>query len=173
MTTPRRASVAVYRLPEPEVTGASGSVGAEKLILTYPGGAHYDAEALLVDPVTGEIFAVTKVLSGTARVFRAPANLSAGSTTVLSQVGTVPQLLVTGADITAAGDFVALRTYLTVQIYSRPAGGSIPDALAQSPCEGATVPEAQGEAIGFTPDGRGYVTASEGLHPALHEQHAP
>jgi hypothetical protein len=28
--------------------------------------------------------------------------------------------------------------------------------------------EPQGEAIGFTRDGHGYVTASEGSHPSLH-----
>ena len=88
-------------------------------------------------------------------------------------VGAVPQRWVTAADVTPAGDFVALRTYGSVLIYPRPAGQSLVAALAQAPCAGATAGEAQGEAIGFTPDGRGYVTASEGASPALHQFHAP
>src|SRR2546429_179177 len=44
--------------------------GAAELTFVYPDGPH-DAEALLVDPVSGEIFIVTKALGGTAQVFRA------------------------------------------------------------------------------------------------------
>jgi hypothetical protein len=37
----------------------------------------------------------------------------------------------------------------------------------------ASASETQGEAIGFTRDGRAYVTASEGTFPALHRFQAP
>lgn len=176
-TTSNRTSVVVYRVPEPAVSsttpmGAVDLGGAAALTFTYPGGAKYDAEALIVDPRTGELFIVTKEL-GPARVFRAPANLADGSTTALAEVATVPQVLVTAADVTAAADFVALRTYTSVVIYPRPAGAPLADAFSQVPCSGATAPEAQGEAIGFTPDGLGYLTASEGASPALHRFHAP
>ena len=86
----RRATLAVYRVPEPTVNPAvptGGSLAAEKLTFTYPDGPH-DAEAFMVDPVTGDLFVVTKTLSD-AQVFRAPANLAAGSTTALTQVATV------------------------------------------------------------------------------------
>jgi len=33
--------------------------------------------------------------------------------------------------------------------------------------------EPQGEALGFTRDGRGYVTLSEGVHPPVHRFVAP
>jgi hypothetical protein len=170
---PKRNAVDVYRVAEPAVsaTSPSGAVnlaGATKLTFTYPGGATPDAEALLVDPADGGLFVVTKVTSAPAQVYKA--NLG---TSAWDPVATVPWLAVTAADVTAAGDFVALRTYGSVQIYPRPAGQSLAAAFAQAPCAGATAAEVQGEAIGFTPDGRGYVTASEGAGPALHQFHAP
>lgn len=184
-----RASIVVYRVPEPALDAATAVPGdhtlsgVDALTLTYPGGARYDAEALLVDPLTGELYVITKDWSqaGVARVFRAPANLVAGSNTVLTEATSVSLgvlQMVTGADVTPAGDVVALRTDTltgagSVVLFPRPAGGSLADAFAQAPCDGAVANEAQGEALGFTPDARGYVTAGEGPSPALHRFTAP
>jgi hypothetical protein len=175
--TPKRNAVDVYRVAEPSVSSAasSGAVslgGATKLTFSYPGGATPDAEALLVDPTTGEMFVVTKVGGGVAQVYRANVG-----TATWDPVATVSRTWVTGADVTPAGDFVVLVTYGSVVVYPRPAGGSLADAFGQAPCAGgfpALTPGAtQYEAIGFTPDGRGYVTASEGANPPLHQFHAP
>jgi hypothetical protein len=178
-----RASVQVYRIPEPLVDpsvapGPPQTVnGVATLAFTYPDGAH-DAEGFLVDPTTGELFVVTKdLVGGVTQVYRAPADLASGSTTVLAHVATVPLGFlhgVTGADVTPNGDVVALRTYVSVVLFPRPAGQSLAAAFSQASCEGASsASEQQGEAIGFTADGRGYLTVSEGAHPALHQFVAP
>src|SRR4030095_11796189 len=63
-----RSSVVVYRAPEPNVDighppGNGQMLGnVDALVLHYPDGAH-DAEALAVDPDTGDIVIVTKELS--------------------------------------------------------------------------------------------------------------
>ena len=57
-----RRSVTVYRVAEPEAAPVPPGValsGAEAIELTYPGGP-VDAEALLVDPRTGDLVIVTK-----------------------------------------------------------------------------------------------------------------
>ncbi len=61
-----RADVQILRVAEPLVEPAwagnarSGDFdGVEKFTLTYPDGS-YDAEALLVDPISGDLFIVTK-----------------------------------------------------------------------------------------------------------------
>jgi hypothetical protein len=185
-----RASVQVYRVPEPlvnptaPVTTPQTLTGVATLTFLYPDGPH-DAEALLVDPVTGQLFIITKDLNGgVAQVFGAPADLAAGSTTTLTQVATFTLGAlqgVTAADVTPAGDVVALRTYFGVRLYPRPAGTSLGDAFSQTPCTGAAAPfgsassasEPQGEALGFTRDGRGYLTLSEGVHVPLHRFVAP
>ena len=185
-----RASVQVYRVREPSVNpsvapGPAQTLGGvATLTFTYPDGPH-DAEALVVDPTTGELFVVTKdLVGGVAQVFRAPANLAGGTTTALTQVATVSLGLgrgVTGADVTPNGDVVALRTYVSVVLFPRPSGQSLGQAFSRASCAGAApafgsgtpASEPQGEALGFTRDGRGYVTVSEGAHPVLHQFVAP
>ena len=173
-----RPSVQLYRVAEPAVDPAKPASatqtldGVDTLTLTYPDGPH-DAEAFFVDPKTGQLYIVSKEL-GAAAVYRAPATLVAGSTTKLQSVGTVDTgPLVTAADITVLGDAIALRTYTSVRVFARTGNTKVEAALAGKPCKGKTAIEQQGEAIGFTRDGRGYVTASEGAHPSLHRFTAP
>jgi hypothetical protein len=188
--TKSRASIQVYRVAEPLVNPSAPLstpqtlTGVATLNLKYPDGAH-DAEALIVDPTTGQVLVITKDLTGgVAEVYRAPAGLADGSTTTLTHVATVSLGAfqgVTAADVTPAGDVVALRTYFGVFLYQRTAGSSLESAFAGPSCAGAAPPfngpwpfgEPQGEALGFTRDGRGYVTVSEGVHPPLHRFVAP
>jgi hypothetical protein len=169
-----RASVQIYRAGEPTVDtvtppGDGVALAADRLTLTYPDRAH-NAEAFFVDPITGELWIITKEGSGVAQFFRAPANLAAGSTTVLSSEGSLALgagTLVTGADIARAGDLIGIRTYSQVRLYWRETGQPIATALAGTACMGAATPEAQGEAFAFDRSSHGYYTISEGLHPAV------
>jgi hypothetical protein len=182
--TATRASITVYRVPEPAVAEAGDPVarvlpGAAVLTFTYPDGAH-DAEALLVDPRGHDLLVVTKdLLGGRGLVYRGRADGAAGSSAVLERVGRVslgPGQGVTGGDVTADGSTVALRTYLGVRLYPRPAGTPLWRAFAQQACTGAAPPvpgvgadgERQGEAIAFVPGARAYLTVSEGTHPSVH-----
>src|SRR5262249_18418644 len=97
-------------------------------------------------------------------VYRVPA----GGSGAMARVGEVPaaaRQLGTGGDISADGSMVALRTYGEVLLFTRAKGQSIADALKGPPGEAQPPNERQGEAIGFAPDGRGYVTISEGVKP--------
>jgi len=172
-----RPSVQVYRVVEPAVATTGTPVrqtltGVAVLDLVYPGGPR-DAEALLVDPVSGALLIVTKSWTGTADVYRAPAGLTAGSSTVLTRVASLAPGIVTGADVTPAGDVVALRTYTGVRLYRRAAGTPVEAAFAGVSCAAQSAPETQGEAIGFTTDGTGYVTVSEGTAQPLHRFGVP
>ena len=185
-----RSTVEVYRVAEPlvdpsnPITTPQSLSGVDKLTLNYPDGTH-DAEGLFVDPTTTDVFVVTKdLVGGVAGIYRAPAPVAGNSTIALTKVATVSLGTfqgVTGADITPAGDVIGLRTYLGVFLFPRASGTSVTSAFSQSSCAGAAPPfngawpggEPQGEALGFTRDGRGYVTVSEGVHPPLHEFIAP
>jgi hypothetical protein len=174
-----RTEIVVYRVPEPVVSGSGTQTltGVDKLTLRYPDGPK-DAEALLVDPRSGEIVIIQKALGGgPVGVYRAPANLAAGSTTVLTRIGTLnlPNGLanaVTAADITPDGDSIVVRTYGSVRLYSR-RNETIMVGLTLPACVGPLPAEKQGEAVAFRPDGRAYITVSEGGAAVLHRYDAP
>jgi hypothetical protein len=179
-TQSNRTSIVVYRVPEPVAPGSGTLTGVEAITLTYPGGAKYDAEALVVDPVSGALYVITKQ-AFSARVFRAAGSGVLQLVATLSIPGVPGGITaVTGADVTPDGGIVGLRVDEfpssgngLVLLYPRPSGGALHDAFGQPRCSGATGAELQGEAIGFTPDGRGYVTVSEGTNPPLHRFRAP
>jgi hypothetical protein len=169
-----RPSVTVYRVVEPAAapSGEDGTLrGATALELRYPDGAA-DAEALLVDPVTGDLVIVTKSFSGNAQILRAPAAaLDGGDPMVLVTEGELSLGLlaaVTGGDVSPDGSIVLLRTYASVLAFPRPDGGSLVDALLGEACAAPQAQEPQGEAVAFTRAGDAYVTVSEGTHPPVH-----
>jgi hypothetical protein len=174
-----RVDVAVYRVPEPAVSGSGTQAlgGVAKLTLRYPDGPR-DAEALFVDPRSGELYIIQKSLAGgPVGIYRAPANLAAGSTTVLTRVDTLtlPTGLanaVTSADITPDGNTIAVRTYGGVRLYSRTTL-TVAQAFALGPCAGPLPAEGQGETVAFQPDGRAYSTVSEGASAQLHRFSMP
>jgi hypothetical protein len=141
------------------------------LTLRYPGGP-VDAEALLVDPRSGDLVVVGKRATA-APVFAAAADeLAAGGDVALRQVATLDEAPVgapasslgpvTGGDVSPDGSVVLLRTYVSVAAYARPDGAPIQAAFTSTPCAAPQVSEPQGEALGFLSDGSAYVTISEG-----------
>jgi hypothetical protein len=175
----QRSNVTVYRVAEPSVPASGGGAtltGVDSFTLTYADGAR-DAETLLADPDTGDLFVVSKQWDGKPTgLYRIPAGTAPGASVRMERVADVPVpkgQLVTGGDISADGSVIALRTYGNVLLWDRSADQTVDQALAGDPCEAPTAPEIQGEAIGLLPDGAGYVTLSEGGHPAIHRFHLP
>jgi hypothetical protein len=176
-----RPSIVVYRFPEPFVVGdgvAHPQADVDALTFTYPDGPH-DAEALMVDPRSGAIYIIVKELAGgPAGVYRARANLKAGSTTVLTKVGEIalPRVpmasAVTAADISRDGRAIGVRTYGGVRLWELGPDQSVIDALDAKPCRGPIPDELQGETIGLQPDARSYFTVSEGVSVPLHQYSA-
>jgi hypothetical protein len=169
-----RTSIDVYRVLEPDVTTGSATTpttlsGVERFALSYPDRAH-NAESLLIDPSSGDLYVVAKSSDGVSPVFRAAAPLSATGTTRLELItvlrfGAAPLVgnrTTTGGDISPTGEEIAIRTYDAAFLWRRAPGSTIAAALATTPCPIPLQREPQGEAIGFASDGSGYYTVSEG-----------
>lgn len=162
-----RDQVVVLRIPEPDPQMGDGLVPAHaeiRLVLPTPA----DAEALLVDPRTGDIVIVTKEVTGLADVLVAPgAGRSHGATAplLLERAGSVDLGLfgaVLAGDVSADGDEIVLRTPTDVWWWPRLDGNSLAETLiAREPCRLPSVTDLQGEAIALSPDG-GYVLVGEG-----------
>lgn len=163
-----RTVYTLYRVPEPStVQPGPQTVFPTQLKYEYPDGSH-NAEALLVHPITGEIVVIQKVSGGrTAGIYKAPDAWPANTIVTLARVGELAtpggSSAVSGADVHPLGHGILIRTFDAAFYFA--AGGPrepIATTLAGRPCALPSPVEAQGEAIGWTRSGDGYVTLSEG-----------
>jgi len=178
-----RDAVVVHAFDEPSNWGDGGAVSNVKsFTLLYPDGPH-DAEAFVVDPVSGDWLIITKATSdGIAQVFSTtapidavqPVTLIPGPRLDLNGLSVIDLgglgSAVTAADVTASGDMVAVRTYLAVALYPREPGAPIASAFDSDACVLPTALEIQGEAFAFVQGSGGtlgYATVSEGANPTL------
>lgn len=122
-----RATVSVVVFPEP-VTLEDGSPDSTEYELTYEDGAH-NAEALLVDPATDQVYVVTKDPQGGA-IYAAPERLGRGEN-LLRRIGDAPPN-VTGGSWGPEGSGFALRNYVRAFVYDglddRPRVVELPDS---------------------------------------------
>jgi len=166
-----RGAITIYRIVEPMPDPAGGFVtDVARFDLAYPDPG-YDAESMLVDPVTGDILIITKPSSGDpALIFRAAATeLSEDATTEMTQIGSFPLdsgLFVTAADIDRTGRVIVFRGYNQVWLWER-VDIEFSETFAVEPCRTPSTAEVQGEAIAFVSGGYSYVTISEGSSPDI------
>ena len=163
-----RPEVTLYRVEEPAVpttppaTVTPSVVPFTALTFRYPDGAH-NAETLVGDPATGDLYVITKVDAGRVTVYRAPRenNGVAERVTEMELPAGAGQL--TGGDVRGDGREMLLRTYARVLRYARPEGSPFTDLFAATPVAAAVRLEPQGESVGYTAEDNGYVTISEGV----------
>ena len=155
------SQVVVYRVPEPAAPAAPGAgrgatEAAERIVLRYADGPH-DAEALLVHPVTGDVYVVTKEPL-TAGVYKAAGGVLERIASLSVGIG-----VVTGGDISPDGRRVALCTYASgfeLTLPGAPDAGF--DAVWRQPLRAVDLPtRTQGEAVAYRLDGNALLTTSE------------
>lgn len=178
----KRDQITVYRVAEPRITPKDSSStvrnpratdAADVIRLKYPDGRR-DAETLLIHPLTGDLYIITKARGAAARVYklRAPAPKSGVST--LSYVGEFRfpnQFLgfITGGDISPDGRRVIFSDYFGACELILPAnrGRAFDEIWKQSPAPvnigGFPGVRRQGEAICYRADGLALLATSEGL----------
>jgi hypothetical protein len=165
----RRDHVQIVRIPEPSELGGMSATPAV-LTLTIASGPT-DAEALLIDPSSGDLVVLTKSVSGRSDVLvaRAAAWFSDGQSSTLERVATLDlgfgQAVLAG-DVAPDGRSVAVRTPGRVLVWQIPPGVAVVDALADGePCRAPTVFDVFGEALAATDTG--YVLTGESDAPVL------
>jgi len=168
----------IYRFPEPKWPGtAQPRNGTEAVYLdtiqridtltfVYP-DEQWDAEVLLLDPMTKNLYVMTKEMSS-IRTYCLPYPQSTDTTIVAEHLLTVPfeganllDRLVAG-DISADGQELLLKTYQHVTYLVRQdSAQSVAEWVQQAADTLPYLAEPQGEAIGWAADSSGYFTLSE------------
>jgi hypothetical protein len=155
----RHDQIYVYRFKEPDLLESNLSIVPDKITLEYPDGPQ-DAETLLVDPWTGDLFILSKRDSSNA-LYRAAVDKLEEEKVLLEKVMNLPITLSTGGDISGDGKQILIKNYWVIYYWERNEGESVVQALKRNPVLLPYNPEPQGEAIAFSADGQGYFTLSE------------
>jgi hypothetical protein len=168
-----RGEVRIFRFAEPQIGAPVAQVmaaGETVITMQYPDGPH-DAEGLLVDPITGDLFVVTKENDAFGAYKATRAQMNSGAVVQLTLAASGNFGPVSGGAISPNGSLIALRHEEEARLWRRRAGESVESALAraseQIPVIGEPI-EPNGEGITFTLDSRGYYTMSEGVLPTIY-----
>lgn len=172
----RREGVRIYRIEEPTLArNRQGQRLAQKpftIELSYEDGPR-DAEALFIDPHTRDLYVVAKRRlfshEWNVGVYRLEAAAVDAGRVVARKVTSVGLGPTTAADMRADGLAIVVRNYRTALYWTRAPGESVALAMARPACElPLSDAEGQGESFGFTAQGDGYVTTSEGARAPLY-----
>lgn len=142
----------IHRVPEPTVHASqpikyTTITGVETITYQYPDGKR-DAETLMVDPLTKDIYVVSK-REENVRVYLAPFPQSTTETIILEHVATLSFLGVVGGDISATGLEVLIKTYFKVLYWSRMPEQSLSQMFENKPITVPYSASGQVEAVGW------------------------
>lgn len=191
-----RTTFNIHRAIEPVVTGSAGTISAgdiHTIVCQYPAAnlpTHKDAECLIVDPDTGDLYVITKREAIPGVYFLAHAATYSGTQTLtyLGKMFDIPDITtqplgatacnVVAGTISPNGKDILVKNYNDVYYFARPNKSvSIYTALTQTPIlvnayvGGGTTTyrkshptaEPQGESVCFDRDGQNFFTCSEYL----------
>jgi len=172
-----RPYITVYRIPEPSITQPDSIVKAVPLHLNYPDGAK-DAETLMVDPLEKLLYIVSK-RHNRVGVYTTPLTFKANDTLTLTKrcqlhfSGLPLFKWITAGDISKDGRQILLKSYVRVYYWRRNGSEPIWQTMQRNPTRLPYEEEKQGEAIGFTNDGKAYYTTSEGVYAPIYLYQLP
>lgn len=148
----------IYCIREPAPTPGGELTVSDTLIVRFDDRPR-DSEALLYDPLSHNLYLVTK-REKEVRIYEVPYP-SASDTLIVEPVAEIPLQHITAGDISRDGTEILLKNYTSIFYWRRSPGQTIPEVLRQSPVELAYEREPQGEAIAWAADGTGFYTLSE------------
>ncbi len=154
----------VYRTKEP-VLGSKNKptesviTDFDILAFRFPDG-NRDAETVMVDPLTKDIYIVSKRESQ-VRIYRAPYPQPVSKPFFLEFLTTIPMTNINSGDISPSGTGILLKTYTSIYYWKRDPSLPLWKSFENEPVRLPYTMEPQGEAVCWDKDGSGYYTISE------------
>jgi hypothetical protein len=170
-----RDEFTVYRVKEPRISPGNKSSSkkkpentenAEAIKFIYPDMRH-DAETLMVHPLSGDIYILSKRLSGAAAVYKLENDFDLSKTNKLKKINdfsvpAIPNGFLTGGDISPDGRRVIICDYFNAYELVLPEKAKNFDEIwTQTPLVVELGAREQGEAIGYSADGKSIFATSE------------
>ena len=174
-----RKYITVYRMEEDTAWLKQGvaKANAVPIHFKYPDGPK-DAETLMIDPIE-KLFYIVSKRQDSVTVYTSPLIYKPDDTLVLTKrcklffSGPKYFKWMTAGDISKDGQQVLMKNYIKVYYWKRRRNEPIWKTLQREPQLLPYTMEKQGEAIGFTPGGKGYFTASEGVYSPIYYYKLP
>lgn len=162
-----KSQFTIYKVAEPKVTETdkksskkkpSKTETAEAIKFSYP-SENPDAETLLIHPVTGEIYVLTKKMLGASQVFKIGAKVeNIGSVSVPA----IPNGFLTGGEISPDGRRIVLCDYFGAYEILLPKNAkNFDDIWKESVTKIDLGEREQGEAVCYSTDGKKIYATSE------------
>ena len=165
----------IHRVKEPIINSDSLSIpfnikirDFETIVFKYPDG-NWNAEALMIDPLSKDLFILTK--SGSSPSFyRLPYPQSTSSVIMAEKIGNLvisPERTyrwsdqITSADISRDGQKILIKTYRDVILIEKDKDDPISSILSSNQVKLDYIRESGGEAVCWRWDQSGYYTISE------------
>lgn len=179
----KRRERAVYRVPEPTISDSTAGTTrknpltideVETLRFVYP-DFEQDAEALMVEPASGDIYVVTKRISGPAGVYRVKPDFNSSEGQRAEKVAEVsvpaiPNGLITGGDISFDGRRMVICDYAQAYEWSLPEKAANFDEIwNQEPSRIDLGRRKGGESVCYSPNALSVFATSEGRNSPVIE----
>jgi len=159
-----KPSRSICRITEPQVSEQQPAVSEHIFDIDvvhyhYAEGSQ-DAETLLADPLTGNLYVITKRVYP-AGVYKVPWSMMEDVPQILERIAELPYRYIVGGDMSPDGMEILLKTYTRIYYWRRQPGESVEQTLQRPPETVPYIVEPQGEAVAWDADGQGYYTVSE------------
>ena len=166
----------IYRVLEPKVSVAQTPVDTilyevERLVFQYPDG-NRNAETLMVDPISRNIYIVSK--ESNTKVYRLawPYTFYSAPTLNVDTLEVITSLpfgaSAVGGDISPTGAEILIKSRRVIYYWKRGNDETVEEALMHEIQAVPYFQEPQGEAVTWASDSTGYYTISEGQYPHLY-----
>ncbi len=176
-----KSEMTIYRVAEPPVSAADAvsstknpnkTANADAIKFEYPDLRH-DAETLMVHPNTGDIYILSKELTGASGVYKLAANYSLEKINTPEKIAdftvpAVPNGFLTGGDIAPDGKRVIICDYFSAyEIVLSENAKNFDEIWKQKPIVVELGERKQGESIGYAADEESIFATSEGKNSPL------
>ena len=173
----------VYRIAEPIIQSSDAKSDRKNPLATAPAEAvrfkypdmRQNAETMMVQPMTGSIYVLTKRFAGPSGVYRIKpdfGNPEAQKAQIIAEVSvpSIPNGLLTGGDISPDGKRVILCDYTQGYEYTLPDNAvNLDEIWVQKPEVVDLGERKQGEAVCYSVDGSSLFATSEGKRSSVIE----
>jgi hypothetical protein len=178
-----RGEFVIYVIKEPKISDADKSssaksplsiAAAEKIKFEYPDMRH-DAETLMIHPQTGDLYVLSKRMSGAAGVYKLAANYSLEKTNTLKKIAdfsvpAIPNGFLTGGGISPDGRRAVICDYYDAYEIALPEKEKNFDEIWKQKISVVKLGKReQGEAVSYSRDGKSIFATSENKNSPIIE----